>query len=76
MHMPPPRWAPQTDEQRRAIAAAIRAARRADEAETKLWETVAPALELGVPKDYMAKQVGRSRTTLYRRTEWAKRDDA
>lgn len=69
MRMPRPRWAPENDEQRRAIAAAKRAARRADESEDLLWKAVAPALDLGVPASYMAEQVGRSRTTLYRRVQ-------
>lgn len=68
-----PKWRPQTDEQRRVIATAERAAKRADEAEAKLWEAVAPALELGVPAAYLAERVGRSRTTLYRRVPHARR---
>lgn len=66
-----PKWRPRTDEQRRAIAAAERAGKRADEAEAKLWDAVAPALELGVPAAYLAERVGRSRTTLYRRVPHA-----
>lgn len=67
MLMPRPRWAPENELQRRAIAAAKRAARRADEAEDLVWKAVEPALDLGVPASYMADVVGRSRTTLYRR---------
>lgn len=62
-----PKWTPQTAEQRHAIAAAKRAAKRADDAEGLVWTAVAEALELDVPASYIADAVGRGRATLYRR---------
>jgi hypothetical protein len=61
-----PKWTPRTEEQRRAIAAAKRAAKRADEAEGLMWDAVGTALDCDVPAAYMADVVGRSRTSLYR----------
>jgi hypothetical protein len=61
-----PKWTPRTDEQRRAIAAALRALKVADEAEGKMWAAVAAAIDTGVPANFMADTVGRSRATLYR----------
>jgi hypothetical protein len=62
-----PKWTPRTGEQRRAIAAARRAAKRADEAEDLLWQAVGTALDLDVPAAFMADAVNRGRATLYRR---------
>jgi hypothetical protein len=70
-----PKWTPQTTQQRQAIAAARRAARRADEAEDVLWSAVSAALELDVPARFMATAVGRSRSTLYRRLPHAQEHD-
>lgn len=61
-----PKWTPQTAEQRRAIAAVVRATKRADEAEGLMWDAVAGAMDHDVPASYMADVVGRSRATLYR----------
>lgn len=63
-----PKWTPRsaTDEQRRAIAAVVRAAKRAEKAEGLMWDAVAGALDQDVPANYMADLVGRSRATLYR----------
>jgi len=62
-----PKWTPTTDEQRRAIAAARRAGKRADEAEDLLWAAVKAALDTGVPAAHLADAVNRGRATLYRR---------
>jgi len=62
-----PRWTPTTDDQRRAIAAARRAGKRADDAEDLLWQAVKAALDTGVPAAHMAEAVNRGRATLYRR---------
>lgn len=67
--VPRPKWTPKTDEQRRAIAAALRAKTKADEAEGKMWEAVAEAIDTGVPASYMAEAVERSRATLYRHVD-------
>lgn len=67
MRVARPKWTPQTAEQRRAIAAAKRAAKMADDAEGLVWTAVAEALKLDVPASYIADAVGRGRATLYRR---------
>lgn len=61
-----PKWAPKTEAQKRAIASVLRAKGRADEAEGKMWDAVAEAITEGVPANFMADTVGRSRATLYR----------
>lgn len=61
-----PKWTPQTEEQRRAIAAVVRAAKRADEADGILWSAVAEAHKLGVPPAHLAEKSGRGRNTVYR----------
>jgi hypothetical protein len=67
--VPRPKWTPKTDAQRRAIAAALRAKTKADEAEGKMWDAVADAIDTGVPASYMAEAVERSRATLYRHVD-------
>jgi hypothetical protein len=64
--MPRPKWTPQTEEQQRAITAVLRAAKRAEQAEGKMWAAVSDAIDQGVPAAFMAETVGRSRATLYR----------
>lgn len=66
MRMPRPRWTPDTDAQRRAIAAVEAAAKVADEAEGKLGEALAAARALDVPIAHLAEAAGRSRPTIYR----------
>ncbi|MEU4776876.1 hypothetical protein [Micromonospora sp. NPDC023633] len=61
-----PRWTPQTDEQRRAITAVERAAKRADEADELLWEAVRAAHKVDVPPAHLAEKAGRARSTVYR----------
>ena len=61
-----PRWTPQSEDQRRAIAAVERAAKRADEADEKMWEEVRTAHKLGVPPAHLAEKAGRARSTVYR----------
>jgi len=68
-----PKWTPETDEQRRAIAAAKRAEQRATAAmrdvERPMWDAVQTALDLGVPAAFMAETVNRGRATLYLHTD-------
>lgn len=73
--MPRPKWTPKTDEQRRAIAAVIRAHKRAEEAEGKMWEAVADAIDQGCPAAFMAETVERSRATLYRHVPRSAKSD-
>ena len=61
-----PKWTPETEDQRRAIAAAKLAATRADKADEVMWRAVQVALDLNVPAAFMAETVGRGRATLYR----------
>lgn len=68
-HVPRPKWTPKTDAQRRAIAAVLRAKKASDEAEGKMWEAVAQAIDTGVPASFMADTVERSRATLYRHVD-------
>lgn len=67
--VPRPKWTPKTDEQRSAIAAVLGAKKTADEAEGKMWQAVAAAINTGVPAAYMADAVERSRATLYRHVD-------
>jgi hypothetical protein len=67
--VPRPKWTPKMDEQRRAITAVLRTKKQADEAEGKMWEAVATAIEMGVPAAFMAETVERSRATLYRHVD-------
>lgn len=69
------KWTPQTDEQRRAIAAAKRAAARADNADNELWAAVEAARDVGVPPAFLAKEIGRGRSTLYRHVPPAPKED-
>lgn len=66
MRVARPKWTPQTDDQRRAIAAVVRAAKAADAADGKLWDAVAAAHALGVPPAHIAEKSGRGRNTIYR----------
>lgn len=63
-----PKWVPETDEQRAAIAKAEAAAKTADDAEGAMWGTVRDARALDIPASFLAKLVGRGRSTLYRHT--------
>lgn len=67
--VPRPKWTPKTNEQRRAIAAVLRAKKTSDEAEGKMWEAVAEAIDAGIPASFMAETVERSRATLYRHVD-------
>lgn len=67
--VPRPKWTPKNDGQRDAIAAVLRAKKTADEAEGKMWEAVAAAIDAGVPASFMADTVERSRATLYRHVD-------
>jgi DNA-binding phage protein len=66
MRMPRPRWSPETDEQRRAIAAVTAAAKVADEADGHLQAAIAAAKALDVPVAALAEAAGRTRPTIYR----------
>ena len=67
MRVARPRWMPKTDEQRDAVAAATRAAKRLEADELVLWKAIESARALRVPMTYLAEVVGRGRATLYRR---------
>lgn len=66
MRVARPRWTPQTEAQRRAIAAVEKAAKQADEADEKLWEAVRAAHKLDVPPAHLAEKSKRARSTVYR----------
>lgn len=63
-----PKWVPETDEQRAAIAKAKATAKTADDAERVMWDAVQVARNLGVPASFLADAVDRGRATLYRHT--------
>lgn len=67
--VPRHKWTPATDEQRRAIAAAKRAAAKATRADAEVWAKVKAARDLGVPARYMAQEIKRGKTTVYRHTD-------
>jgi len=51
------------------------AAKRADDAETLLWQAVGTALDLDAPAAFIADAVNRSRATLYRRLGQREHDE-
>lgn len=61
-----PKWTPQTEEQRRALAALRRAVKSADTADARMWEAARAANEVGVPVTFIATETGRERTTVHR----------
>lgn len=67
--VPRHKWTPATDEQRRAIAAAKRAAAKAARADAEVWAKVKAARELGVPARYLAQEISKGKTTVYRHTD-------
>lgn len=75
MRMPRHEWAPTTPEQRRAIAAARRVAARAARIDAELWAAVQAALDVGVSKTHIAREVSRGRATLYRHVPAKKAGD-
>lgn len=66
MRVARPKWTPETEAQRRAMADVERATKHADEADEKLWEKVRAAHKLGVKPAYLAERTGRARSTVYR----------
>lgn len=69
-----PTWHPQTDGQRALLNAAVRASRKAKEAERKAqeleavaWAAIAKARDGGVPDTFLCDQTGFSRATLNRK---------
>ena len=56
-----------TEEQRAALAEAVKASREADEAEERAWEKIKAARDAGVLDTVLCDQTGRSRATLNRR---------
>ncbi|WP_328339572.1 hypothetical protein [Micromonospora sp. NBC_00421] len=56
-----------TDEQRALLAAAVKAARTADEAEERAWQAIKAARDAGVLDTVLCEQTGRSRATLNRK---------
>jgi hypothetical protein len=68
-----PTWSPETDEQRRALAAAVKAAQQFAKAEAAMWAAIVEARNLGVPDTLLCDETGQSRATLNRR--FGKRGD-
>jgi hypothetical protein len=62
-----PTWSPETDEQRRALAKAIKLAQQAAKADAAMWEAIVEARNLGVPDTLLCDETGQSRATLNRR---------
>lgn len=62
-----PTWTPENDEQRKLLAAAIRAAREADRKEDEAWNAILKARKAGVPDIVLCEQAKRSRATLNRK---------
>jgi hypothetical protein len=62
-----PVWSAKTEAQRKALAEAVRLARKADEAEDAAWAAILKARELDVPDLVLCEQTGRSRATLNRK---------
>jgi hypothetical protein len=62
-----PVWSAKTEAQRKALAEAVRLARKADEAEEAAWAAILKARELDVPDLVLCEQTGRSRATLNRK---------
>lgn len=69
-----PMWSAETDEQRQALADAIRAAnaakkakQAADRAEEVMWAAIVKARGLGVPDEPLCRDTGASRATLNRK---------
>ncbi|GLY21713.1 hypothetical protein [Micromonospora sp. NBRC 101691] len=56
-----------TEEQRALLAAAVKAAREADEAEERAWQAINEARKAGVLDTVLCDQTGRSRATLNRK---------
>lgn len=67
--VPRHKWTPATDEQRRAIAAARRAVAKAARADDEAWAKVKAARDLGVPARYLAQEISKGKTTVYRHTD-------
>lgn len=67
--VPRHKWTPATDEQRRAIAAARRAVAKAAKADHEAWAKVKAARDLGVPARYLAQEINKGKTTVYRHTD-------
>lgn len=83
MRVARPKWVPQTDGQRRAIATVGKAVKRRESAETaarraesEVWDAVTGAHGEGVPVADLAKMVGVTRDTVYRHLPPSARTDA
>jgi hypothetical protein len=61
-----PVWRPETDEHRRLVAAAVRAAKAVADAEAALWAALAAGRDGGVPVTYLVDKTGVPRATVYR----------
>jgi hypothetical protein len=62
-----PAWSPETDEQRRALAKAIKRAQLAAKADAAMWEAIVEARNVGVPDTLLCDETGQSRATLNRK---------
>lgn len=56
-----------TEEQRRQLAAAVRAAKAADQMEEEAWSEIKKGRDLGIPDTVLCSETGRSRATLNRK---------
>lgn len=56
-----------TDAQRRALAEAVKLARKAQEAEDAMWAAILVAREMDVPDLVLCERTGASRATLNRK---------
>lgn len=72
--VPSHKWIPTTAEQKAAIAAIRRVARRAAKIDEELWQTVQAARDVGVPANHAAREAKRGRSTLYRHIPGKKPD--
>lgn len=61
-----PAWSA-TDEQRKQLSNAVKAAKAADQMEDEAWEEIRRARDLGIPDTVICEETGRSRATLNRK---------
>ena len=62
-----PTWSPENDEQRKALAKAVRLAQQFEKIEAAMWEAIVEARNLGVPDVPLTDATKQSRATLNRR---------
>jgi hypothetical protein len=62
-----PTWSPENDDQRKALAKAVRLAEAYEKAESAMWAAIVEARNLGVPDVPLTDATRQSRATLNRR---------